>query len=130
MTNFRDFQRAEDARFKENNPALKVPCVCQKGGVVGEGELTCQKCDGYEWIFPEEIILELHSRDARLLAWVREIMFNIQMPEHEIKDDGIICKCWCNPKMAVVDGAMMFVHNDLIDREELKNALSPQPNEK
>lgn len=27
----------------------KIPCDCPKGGLVGENELPCQKCDGSEW---------------------------------------------------------------------------------
>jgi len=34
---------------------VKVPCDCPKGGLIGENETICPKCNGTEWIADKEI---------------------------------------------------------------------------
>ena len=51
---------------------------------------------------------------------VKRIIEGMPTPPHDETSDGIVCKCWCSPKVIAEGGAFIFVHNDLIDREELK----------
>ncbi len=52
-----------------------------------------------------------------------KIIDSIETPEHDESDDGITCRCWCFPKVIMEGDSFIFVHNDLIDREVLKEKL-------
>ena len=41
--------------IEERLSIYKVPCDCPKGGLVGDAELPCEKCDGSEWMIPDNI---------------------------------------------------------------------------
>ena len=70
-----------------------------------------------------ERITELEELRAQTL----ETINSIPTPPHEETTDGMICKCWCMPKASYEAGDMTYSHNDLINREELKNKLGLLP---
>lgn len=55
------------------------------------------------------------------------VIQDMPVPPHETRSDGITCRCWCLPKVALRDdGGFIFVHNELIDRTELLKKLGEE----
>ena len=57
---------------EERLSIYKVPCDCPKGGLVGDAELPCEKCDGSEWMIPENITQALTAERTALLTELRD----------------------------------------------------------
>ena len=48
----------------------KIPCSCPKGGLIGENKLVCEKCDGSEWVLPDDILKALAKQKEEILKIV------------------------------------------------------------
>ena len=78
-----------------------------------------------EGVIGRQAILDI-QKEAR--ERIVEIIKNIKTEPHDETSDGIICKCWCIPKQTMVNGSWIFIHNDLIDREKLKEKIKELDN--
>lgn len=55
-------QQYEEAMKEFPERFVKVPCDCPKGGLIGENEIVCPKCNGTEWVADKEISEWITSR--------------------------------------------------------------------
>jgi len=57
----------------------KIPCSCPKGGIIDEEkDLVCPKCDGSEWVFPDDIkqALSAQKQDTKEMIEGRILIYD------------------------------------------------------
>lgn len=71
----------EIEEYEDKLAKYKVPCSCPKGGLVGLEERPCERCDGTQWVFPDDL--------RKALTTALEDAFLEGLKRHTWMKDGV-----------------------------------------